>query len=101
MVGVVKEVNERMRLTGDKNIDRDQRERLLSLPQFAYDFALTAESARKLQCLCTEFVGVCERRKLRVNVEKTRLLWWEGKVLRSARRHDDSRDHEGREFFQV
>ena len=35
----------------------------------ADDTALEAESAEQLQCLVTEVGRVCERRKLRVNVE--------------------------------
>ena len=41
---------------------------------FADDTALVAESAEQLQCLVREFGRVCERRKLRVNVEKSKVM---------------------------
>jgi len=41
---------------------------------FADDTALVAESAEQLQCLVREFGRVCERRKLRVNVDKSKVM---------------------------
>ena len=64
-----------------KKFDRDQRERFLSQLIFADATRLFAESAEQLQCLGTEFKRVCEGRKLKVNLEKTRFWWWEGKML--------------------
>ena len=40
---------------------------------FADDTALVADSEQKLCRLVTEFGGVCERRKLRVNVGKSKV----------------------------
>ena len=41
---------------------------------FAYDTALVADSEEKLCRLVSEFGGVCERRKLRVNVGSFEVL---------------------------
>ena len=41
---------------------------------FADDTAIVAESEEQLQCLVSEFGTVCERRKLRVNVNKSKVL---------------------------
>ena len=41
---------------------------------FADDTALVAESAEQLQCLVREFGMVCKRRKLRVNVDKSKVM---------------------------
>ena len=51
---------------------------------FADDTALTADSEEKLCRLVTEFSRVCDRRKLRVNVGKS-------KVIRCSRNDDASR----------
>ena len=48
---------------------------------FAEDTALVAEPAKQFHCQVTEFGRACEGMKLRVNVEKARLWWWEGKGL--------------------
>merc|ERR1711875_161267 len=50
------------------------REWVLSQLLFADDTALVAESAEQLQCLVSEFGRVCERRKLRVNVDKSEVM---------------------------
>ena len=47
---------------------------ILSQLLFADDTALVAESAEQLQCLVREFGEVCERRKLRVNVDKSKIM---------------------------
>ena len=47
---------------------------MLSQLLFADDTALVAESAEQLQCLVREFGRVCERRKLRVNVDKSKVM---------------------------
>ena len=41
---------------------------------FADDMSLVADSEQKLCRLVTEFVRVCERRKLRVNVSKSKVM---------------------------
>ena len=41
---------------------------------FADDTALVADSEEKLRRLVSEFVRVCERKKLRVNVGKSKVL---------------------------
>ena len=41
---------------------------------FADDTALVAESAEQQQCLVREFGRVCKRRKLRVNVDKSKVM---------------------------
>ena len=48
---------------------------------FAYDTALVADGEEKLQKLVEEFGRVCERRKLRVNMNKS-------KVMRCTERED-------------
>ena len=53
---------------------------------FAYDTTLVADSKQKLCRLVSEFGRVCERRKLRVNVGKS-------KVLRCSRNGNGSRMH--------
>ena len=41
---------------------------------FAADTALVADSKDKLQKLVEEFVWACERRKLKVNVNKSKVM---------------------------
>ena len=41
---------------------------------FAYDTALVADSTEQLQALVREFGRVCERKKLRVNVDKSKVM---------------------------
>ena len=53
---------------------------------FAYDTALVADSKEKLCRLVSEFRRVCERRKLRVNVGKR-------KVMRCSRYGNEDRIH--------
>ena len=50
---------------------------------FADDTALVADSEEKLCRLVSEFGRVCERRKLRVNVGKSKLLGAPGMVVGS------------------
>ena len=47
---------------------------VLSQLLFADDTALMAESAEQLQCLVSEFGRVCKRRKLRINVNKSKVM---------------------------
>ena len=48
--------------------------RVLSQLLFADDTALVAESAEQLQCLVSEFGRVCKGRKLRINVNKSKVM---------------------------
>ena len=74
MDGVVREVYSRVNGMGVKLCVGGEREWLLSQLLFADDTALVAESAEQLQCLVREFGRVCERRKLRVNVDKSKVM---------------------------
>ena len=57
-----------------------------SVALFADDDVVVADSERKLCQLVTEFGRVCERRKLRVNVGKS-------KVIRCTRNEDGARQN--------
>ena len=59
----------------------------INQPLFADDTALVADSEEKLCRLVNEFGRVCERRKLRVNVGKS-------KVIRCSRYGNGGRIHE-------
>ena len=74
MDGVVREVYSRVDGMGVKMRGEGDREWMLSQLLFADDTALVAESAEQLQCLVREFGRVCERRKLRVNVDKSKVM---------------------------
>ena len=74
MDGVVREVYTRVNQAGVKMSVRGEREWVLSQLLFADDTALVAESSEQLQCLVREFGGVCKRRKLRVNVDKSKVM---------------------------
>ena len=74
MDGVVREVYSRVPGKGVKMRVDGEREWMLSQLLFADDTALVAESAEQLQCLVREFGRVCERRKLRVNVDKSKVM---------------------------
>ena len=74
MDGVVREVYSRVNGVGVKMREEGEREWVLSQLLFADDTALVAESAEQLQCLVGEFGRVCKRRKLRVNVEKSKVM---------------------------
>ena len=73
MDGVVREVNTRVLGRGLKLVDGNENEWELNQLLFADDTVVVADSERKLCQLVTEFGRVCERRKLRVNVGKSRL----------------------------
>lgn len=77
MDGVVREVNARVLGTGCELVKGNQKWHLNQI-LFADDTALVADSEERLRRLVTEFGRVCERRKLSVNVGKS-------KVLRCAR----------------
>lgn len=74
MDGVVREVYTRVNEAGVKLSGEGERDWVLSQLLFADDTALVAESAEQLQCLVQEFGGVCKRRKLRVNVDKSKVM---------------------------
>ena len=64
----------------------DYRLRTINQLLFADDTALVADSEEKLRRLVSEFGRVCERRKLRVNVGKS-------KVMRCSRYGNGDRMH--------
>ena len=74
MDGVMREVFSRVTGKGVKMRGDCEREWILSQLLFADDTALVAESAEQLQCMVREFGRVCERRKLCVNVDKSRVM---------------------------
>ena len=82
--GVVREVNARALGRGLKLVDGNDNEWELNQLLFADDTVVVADSERKLCQLVTEFGRVCERRKLRVNVGKS-------KVMRCTRNEDGAR----------
>ena len=82
--GVVREVNARVLGRRLKLVDGTDNERELNQLLFADDNVVVADSERKLCQLVTEFGRVCERRKLRVNVGKS-------KVMRCTRNEDGAR----------
>ena len=84
MDGVVREVNARVLGRGLKLVDGNENEWELNQLLFADDTVVVADSERKLCQLVTEFGRVCERRKLRVNVDKS-------KVMRCTRSEDGAR----------
>ena len=71
--GVVREVSARVLGRGLKLVDGNDSEWELNQLLFADDAVVVADSERKLCQLVTEFGRVCERRKLRVNVDRVRL----------------------------
>ena len=74
MDGVVREMYCRVPGKGVKMRVDCEKEWMLSQVLFADDTALVVESAEQLQCLFLEFVRVCKRRKLRVNVNKSKVM---------------------------
>ena len=72
--GVVREVNARVLGRGLKLVDGNENEWELNQLLFADDTVVVADSERKLCQLLTEFGRVCERRKLRVNVGKSKVM---------------------------
>ena len=82
--GVVREVNARVLGRGLKLVDGNDNEWELNQLMFADVTVVVADSERKLCQLVTEFGRVCERRKLRVNVGRS-------KVMRCTRNEDGAR----------
>merc|ERR1711888_78008 len=72
--GVVREVYSRTHGRRVKLRNESGSEWVLSQLLFADDTALVADSAEPLQALVREFGRVCERRKLRVNVDKSKVM---------------------------
>jgi hypothetical protein len=81
IVGVVREVNSRVMERGVALVSDNDREWQLNQILYADDTALVTDEESKLQSLVTEFRKVCERRKLSVNVAKS-------KVMRVTRREN-------------
>ena len=84
MDGVVREVNVRVGGRGLELVEEDGRKWELSQLLFADDTALVADSEEKLCSLVSEFGRVCDRRKLHVNVRKS-------KVMKCSRNEDGVR----------
>ena len=84
MDAVVREVNARVLGRGLKLVDGNENEWELNQLLFADDTVVVADFEKKLCQLVTEFGRVCERRKLRVNVGKS-------KVMRCTRSEDGAR----------
>jgi len=76
MDGVVREVKAR---AGDGGIElcTDEAKWKLNTLLFADDTVLVAENERDLQKLVEEFNTVCQRRKLKVNVKKSKVMIFE------------------------
>ena len=72
--GMVREVNARVLGRGLKLVDGNDNEWELNQSLFADDTVVVADFERKLFQLVTEFWRVCERRKLRVNVGKSKVM---------------------------
>ena len=81
--GVVMEVNASVRGRGLELLGENGQSWQLSQLLFADDTALLADSEEKLCRLVAEFGRACDRRKLRVNVGKS-------KVMRCSRNDDAS-----------
>ena len=82
--GVVRKVNARVLHRGLKLEDGNGNEWEMNQLLFADDTVVVADSEMKLRQLVSEFGRVCERRKLRVNVGKS-------KVMRCTRNEDGAR----------
>ena len=72
--GVVREVNARVLGKGLKLVDGNANEWELNQLLFVDDTVVVADSEKKLCQLVTEFGSVCERRKLRVSVGKSKVM---------------------------
>ena len=82
--GVVRELNARVLGRGLKLVDGNDSEWELNQLLFADDTVVVTDSEKKLCQLVTEFERVFKRRKLRVNVGKS-------KVMRCTRNEDGAR----------
>ena len=72
--GVVREVNARVGGRGLKLVDREGNDWEMNQLLFADDTVVMADSEEKLCQLVSEFGRVCEKRKLRVNVGKSKVM---------------------------
>ena len=88
MDGVVREVNVRASGRGVSVLGVNGAVCQVSQLLFADDTALVADSEENLRKLVAEFGRVCERRKLKVNIAKS-------KVMKCSRRVDDDDDGGG------
>ena len=86
MDGVVREVNVRVLAKGLELLSANGGRFEINQLLFADDTALVADSEEMLCRLVSEFGRVCERRKLRVNVGKS-------KVMRCSRYGNGDRMH--------
>ena len=71
---MVREVNVRVLAKGLELLSANGGRFAINQPLFADDTALAADSEKKLCRLVSEFDRVCERRKLRVNVGKSKVM---------------------------
>jgi len=74
MDGIVSEVNARVLGRGLELVSGNGEKWEVCQLLFADDTALVADSEEKLQRLVTEFGRVCDRRKLKVNVNKSKVM---------------------------
>ena len=72
--GVVREVYTKVLGRGLELIEDGERMWELSQLLYADDAVFVADSEKKLQRLVTEFGRVCERRKLKVNIDKSKVM---------------------------
>ena len=75
MDGLVREVNARVLGKGLELLSVNGGRFEINQLLFADDTALVADSEQKLCGLVSEFGRVCERRKSRVNVGKSKVMW--------------------------
>ena len=80
MDGVVREVKAEMLKNGVK-LRMNGREWEIGLLLFADDTALVADSSEKLRRIIESFARVCTRRKLKVNVGKSKVVMYERERL--------------------
>ena len=73
--GVVREVNARVPVRGLELLSARGGRFEISQPLFTDNTALVADSKEKLCRLVSEFRRVCVRRKLKVNVGKSKIMW--------------------------
>ena len=74
MDGVVRDVNVRVLRKGLEMLNANGGRFEINQLMFADDTALVADSEDKLCRLVSDFDRVCERRKLRVNVGKSKVM---------------------------
>ena len=90
---MVREVNARVLGRGLKLADGNDNEWELNQLLFADDTVVVADSERKLCQLVTKFGRVCERRKLRVNVGKSKVMRCTIEMYRISASASVSADH--------